>query len=231
MPDTSSLEFYKAYTVNVNDFLIAESEIRRTLNRALKSNKQITIKVQTKVYALLYCTYSEANFMKLILTPYGFSQDFINQIIGQDNVQEKWLKCLELAFLEYTRKRKGSDVPNKILGLKKIITEFIVEPSIMRNKIAHGQLTIALNRKNTAINHIETQKIEELDFVKIHRLFEINKRLTSIIEDLIESPDKAHHHYYSPKFQELESFIKKTSTWTSVSKSQTHSLKKPILYK
>ena len=181
MPDSSTLELYKAYTLNVKDFLIAESELKRILNRALKSNKQITLKVQTKVYALLYCTFSEANFMKLILTPYGFNQDFINQIIEQESIQEKWYKCIELAFLEYTKKWKGSEIPNKTQKLKRIILEYVVEPSVIRNKIAHGQLTIALNRKNTAINHIETQKIEELDFVKIYRLFEINKRLTSII--------------------------------------------------
>lgn len=230
MPDSSTIELYKAYSVNVKDFLIAEAEIRRSLNRALKTNKQVSIKVQTKVYALLFCTFSESNFMKMILTPYGFSQQYLMEIISQESVLEKWYKCLELAFKENAKKNKGSDVPNKIQELKKIINKYIVEPSILRNKIAHGQLTISLNRKNTALNLTETQRLENLDFVHIQQWFQINLRLTSIIEDLIESPEKAHHSFYYTKYQELEEFINRTATWSSSTKMNTTSMMKKVKY-
>ena len=230
MPDAESYKFYQAYVVNLRDFLIAESEVRRTINRSLKRGKRSTALIQTKLYALLYSTYSEACFMKMILTPYGFEQSFINEILKQDSIQEKWLKCLQLAFLKFSKKIKGSDVPNKTQDLQRIIKKYIVDPSVIRNKIAHGQLTVALNSKNTDLNSVLTTQIEELDFVTIYRWFEINKSLCAIIEDLIESPDIAHYEEYHLKSDQLKTFILKTTSWTIDSKLKTQSMKKQITY-
>ena len=231
MPNPETLEFYSAYVINVRDFILAESEIRRAINRALKENKSETVKVQTKVYALLYSTFSEANFMKMILTPYGFSQAYVEEILKQGSVTEKWIKCLELAFLMHTKREKGSEVPNKMKELKDMINSFIVDPSLLRNKIAHGQLTIALNRKNTGLNKEATTLLENLDFVTIQRWFKINKQLSSIVEDLIESPDSAHYRFYYPKYLELENYISRSNTWTTETKLTTISMRKGIKYK
>ncbi len=230
MPDSSTYPFYQAYVTNVNDFVSAEVDIRRIINRAYKTGKPLTAIVQTKVYALLYSTFSEANFMKLILTPYGFEQAYVEQIVQEPSVKEKWYKCLELAFLKFTKASKGSDIPNKLQELKRVIQTYIVDPSIIRNKIAHGQLTIAMNGKNTALNADLTNKLAVLDYVWIYRLFEINIKLTQIIEDLIESPDKAHYEQYHHKYQELEAFIKKTASWDVNTKMATPGMKKPVVY-
>jgi hypothetical protein len=228
MPDPITYQSYQAYVVNVKDFLTAETEIRRIINRALKSNKQNTIKVLTKVYALVYSTFAEANFMKMILTPYGFEQSFIDDILKENNnLQQKWLKCVELGFAKFSKSRKGSEVPNKILELKTIIQEYIIDPSILRNKLAHGQFSIALNNKISKVNSEITSKINSIDVVSIQRLFKVNQMLCSILEDLIESPDVAHNHNYYTKFQELESFIKRSETWTINTKLLTHSMAKP----
>ncbi len=229
MPNQDTYKFFQAYVINVRDLLSAETEIRRTINRSLKTGKELTVSVQTKIYALIYSTYSEASFMKLILTPYGFEQKFIDEILKQESIQEKWLKCLDLAFLKFSKQAKGSEVPNKILEIKRIIQKFIVDPSVIRNKIAHGQLTIALNNKNTSLNPIITNQLDNLNFVTIYRWFEINKQLCSIIEDLIESPDKAHHNYYFLKYQSLEAFITKTDSWTVETKLKTKSMRKIVV--
>jgi hypothetical protein len=231
MPHPDTYKFFKAYVTNVRDFLLAETEIRRVINRSLKTGKELTVSVQTKVYALLYSTYSEASFMKMILTPHGFDQISVDEILKQESIQEKWLKCLQISFTKFSKQTRGSEVPNKMLDLKRIIQKFIVDPSVIRNKIAHGQLTVALNSKNTNLNPTITNKLEKLDLVTIYRWFEINKQLCAIIEDLIESPDKAHHNFYYPKFQSLESFIIKTSTWTIESKLKTKSMTKAVVRK
>lgn len=228
MPNPDTYSIYQAYSINVRDFLIAEKEVKRGINRALKSKKSTTVEVQTKLYALLYSTYAESSFMKMILTPFGLEQDYLRQILEEGSVQEKWIKCLELAFLKFTSFSKGSDVPNKTLKLRRIILEYIVDPSILRNKIAHGQLTVALNRSNNNLNLEATTKLQQLDFVHIQRLFEINKRLCGIIEDIIESPDGAHKDYYHSKIQNLEAFIEKSSNWTTDTKLQTNSMRKMI---
>jgi len=228
MPNPDTYKFYTAYVTNVQDFLSAETEIRRTINRSLKSGKGLSVKVQTKVYALLYSTFSEANFMKMILTPYGLENIYVEEILKQNSIQEKWFKCVELAFLKFKNKNKGSEIPNKTLEIKRIIQKFIVDPSIIRNKIAHGQLTVALNSNTTNLNPQITAQLQDIHFVQVYRWFEINKRLCSIIEDLIESPNKAHHHNYYAKFQELEQFVLRTNAWTTETKLNTVSMKKTI---
>lgn len=230
MPDANTYQFYEAYVVNVQDFLSAEKEIRRTINRALKTGKLYTMTVHTKIYALLYSTFSEANFMKLVLTPHGFEQAFVDQIISEQSIQEKWHKCLELAFIKFTQAAKGSEIPNKLQNLKRIISEYIIDPSLIRNKIAHGQFTIALNSKNTALNWNLTNQIQAMDYIWIYRLFEINKKLTQIIEDLIESPHRAHYEQYYTKYQQLVEFIGESASWTIATKMNTASMKKPAVF-
>ena len=230
MPNQDTYKFYQAYVINVRDFIIAEKETRRIINRTLKTRKATTVDVLTKVYALLYSTFSEASFMKMILTPHGFDQNYVNEILKQGSVQEKWLKCLEIAFLHFNNNSKGSEIPNKFLEIKRIIQKYIVDPSILRNKIAHGQLTIALNSKITNLNPSITAQLENIDFVTIYRWFEINKQLCAIIEDLIESPDIAHYKYYYSKFQVLESFISKSDSWSVTTKMQTKSMQKKVVY-
>lgn len=228
MPDSTTYPFYEAYVINVRDFQFAESEIRRTINKALKSKRHSTVIVQTKIYALLYSTYSESSFMKMILTPYGFEQKYVDEILKQKSIQEKWLKCLEIAFLKFSDSKKASEIPNKKLELKRIIQKYIISPSVIRNKIAHGQLTVALNSENTNLNPTLTAEIGALDFVTISIWFKINKYLQLIIEDLIESPNIAHHNHYYQIFQELENYIEKSKNWTINSKLQTKSMLKSV---
>jgi hypothetical protein len=230
MPSPNTYPFYQAYVINVNDFRLAESDIRRLINKALKTNKLKTVEIQTKVYALLYSTYSESSFMKMILTPYGFEQEYIDEILRQDSIQQKWIKCLELAFNKFSSFQKNSEIPNKKLELKRIIEKYVIAPSVIRNKIAHGQLTVALNSKNTDLNLDLTNQIQSLDFITIYKWFNINNYLVRIIEDLIESPNKAHHHYYYSVYQELERYISRTESWTIESKMNTPSMKKKVKY-
>jgi hypothetical protein len=228
MPDPSTLPLYKAYVENVKEFSVAETDLRRLINRSLKSGNTLTIRVQTKLYALLYSSYSEASFMKLILTPYGFRQEYLQQILIQESIKEKWVKCIELAFNDFSVFAKGSEIPNKMQNIIRIIEEYIIEPSLLRNKIAHGQLQIALNRKVSSLNIEMTTKLANLNFVTIYKWFEVHKHLTKIIEDLIESPTVAHYERYYEEFTRLESFLEKSSNWTIESKMQTKAMKRLI---
>lgn len=228
MPDESTYPFYVAYCKNVKDFLIAEKEIKRSINRSLKRNNENSVNINTKIYALIYSTYSEARFMKMILTPHGFEQTFVNQILEQKSIESKWHKCLEFAFKKFTSNTKNSEIPNKLQELKRLIGTFIIDPSIIRNKVAHGQLTIALNKENTAINPKLTSAISTLDVTKVYIWFKVNSMLCEIIEELIESPNKAHHRNYYIRYQELTEFIKRSRTWTIENKMHTPSMSKTI---
>lgn len=230
MPNEETLPFYQAYVQNVKDFTIAETEIRRIINRSLKQNKRLSVAINTKLYALLYSTYSEARFMKMILTPYGFDQNSVDQILIQKSVQDKWVKCINLAFDRFNQSKKSSEIPNKKQELIRLVSAYIVDPSILRNKIAHGQLTVALNRENTNINREITDTLKSMDSVTVYIWFKVNNMLCNIIEELIESPDRAHYHNYYVQYQALVSFIEKSKKWTNETKLKGNSMSKPIRY-
>lgn len=230
MAEEKTYKLYQSYVENVREFQMAEKEIRRLINRALKTGKTQTVLIQTKLYALLYSTFSESRFMKMILTPYGFEQSELNEILKQGNILEKWLKCLDVAFNKFFKQNKGSEIPNKKQDLSRLIKEYVIEPSVLRNKIAHGQFKIALNKKNTEINYEISEKIEKLDFVTIMKWFKINADLSDIIEELIESPSKAHYNNYYLRYQQLVAYLEKTKTWTTESKLKTKSMKLTVKY-
>jgi hypothetical protein len=71
-----------------------------------------------------------------------------------------------------------------------LIDTFVQEPASLRNKIAHGQWAVALNRTRTAVNPDLTAKIQSLDIVTLDRWFAVASHLAEIIEALIESPER-----------------------------------------
>jgi hypothetical protein len=116
--------------------------------------------------------------------------------------------------------RKNTNyVTNIRQELKRLIRQYIVEPSLLRNKVAHGQWKIALNRDNTAENHDLTNALNSLDIVTILRWFKIHKHISQIVEVLIESPNRAFHRDYWVEITELKEFLKKSETWSMEQKT------------
>lgn len=66
--------------------------------------------------------------------------------------------------------------------------------------MAHGQWIIALNRENTAVNQVISEKIEKLDVVQLMILKEVTEILVSCIELLIQSP---HKHFRSTIWEHI----------------------------
>lgn len=185
-------------------------QLNKAINNAIKYNCHQQIENLTPIIALMYSAYAEISFFKMIHTPYGFEDSYIQQILLQRNLEEKWTKCLGFAFDRIQNDTNKGEVANKRKQLNKILNEYIIEPSHIRNKIAHGQWSVCFNSNNTAINSELTTKIQNLDCVQIFRLFEIYNKFAECVEDLIESPLKAHYNYYYPKMEELKLYIEKT---------------------
>lgn len=189
-------------------------QLNQLINNAIKNNRYQEIESFTPIIALLYSVYAEVAFFKMIHTPYGFEDSYIEQILSQRNLEDKWTKCLDFAFDRIQNDTNKGEVANKRKQLNDILNEYIIEPSQVRNKIAHGQWSVCLNSTNTAINNETTTKIQNLDCVQIYTLFEIYNRFAECIEDLIESPYKAHYQYYYPKMEELKQYIDKTKGYS-----------------
>lgn len=214
------LQIYQASVSNVRELKKQKNNIKRLFNKSVRTNDHSSFNALTKLFALLYSSFAEVCFLKMVHTPYGFSEDLIRQIQEQRNLEQKWNKCLELAFAQIDNMANKGEIQNKKLILQRHINDYIIEPSQLRNKIAHGQWQVALNNDNTAINNNTTAKILALDLVQVDILFEVYEKIGQTLEDLIESPHKTHFRDFYFHMAELDSLINDTHTWNITSKIQ-----------
>ncbi len=224
------IEIYKACCENQRYIKSQAKTIKRMINNAILYGRSAEITALTKMYALLYSAFAEVSFLKLIHTPYGLSEDMILDIQKQKNLEEKWRKCIELAFSEINKHSILGKINNQKKKLQDILKQYIIKPSQIRNKIAHGQWQVALNNDSTSINHDTTSLINNIDYVKIDILFQIYDIFERCVEDLIESPRKAHYKYFYSNFTELENLIEKTRNWDfETRKNRILSTKKKVI--
>jgi hypothetical protein len=165
----------------------------RTINRDLVSDNAVSIKTHTQLLGLLYCSWAESIFVKLIHTPNGFHGDIIAQIQKckkENGISESWKKCLELGLLRVPAAKAAGDIANIRQTLERLIGTYIESPSLLRNKMAHGQWVVALNRENTAVNHDISDKVGALDVVQLTVLKNATEILVNCLELLIQSPSK-----------------------------------------
>jgi hypothetical protein len=191
MDQEAKLQIFKAQTENVRSLMSSMRQVHRSVNEALREEDTVRITTFTKTYALLFCGWSEANFSKVLHTPYGFELTEISQVLEakSNGISAAWKKCVELGLRHLDAKR-GSFRPNAKQKLDGIIEKYVFDPSLLRNKLAHGQWMVALNRKNDAVQCDLTQRIENLNITQIDSWIHGHKLLAGTVETLIESPTK-----------------------------------------
>lgn len=219
----SALEIFNAQAKNVRTLKLAIHHLNRSINYDLRSGDRVSVSVHTKVLALTFSAWAEARFSQLIHTPHGFTLDEIAQIKTahqQHGLESGWRRCLDLALRKVSGSSKGSEIPNKRQKIWEIIMTYIIEPSLLRNKIAHGQWQEALNRNNDARNQDFTDKLNDLNVITITIWIKAYEYIAKIIEDLIESPNRAFRRDYWLHLTELENFLEKSKQWTLESKIQ-----------
>jgi hypothetical protein len=222
MDRTTQLDIYRAQTENVRELEKAWTHAQRLINRDLINDNSTAATHHSKLLALIFCAWSEANFQKLIHTPHGFELDEILQIklSAKHDIVQGWQKCLEIGLQRISAKPKSNYLPNIKQTVERIIHTYVHEPRLLRNKIAHGQWNIALNRDNDAINGQLTAEIAAIDIVKLAIWKEAYKSLSLIIEALIESPDKAFHRDYWQETVKIEEHLRNTEKWSLRDKIQ-----------
>ena len=192
MNQAEKLAIYRAQTQNVRSLRADMQQVRRVLNESLRLNNTTQTVAFTKIYALTFCSWAEANFSKVLHTPYGFSLSEIAQVQAAkaNGIAMAWKKCLHLG-LRHLDARRGSFLPNTKKKIESLVDLYVFDPASIRNKLAHGQWVIALNRTNEAVNKELTEKLLHLDLVKIERWISGHLILSSAVETLIESPNRA----------------------------------------
>ena len=207
---------FHAQTVNTRELEAAWRHVNRQINFLIIHKQKKSVEVTTKVLALIYCALAESVFSKLIHTPRCFAAEEIAQIREETRsggVKEGWLKCAQLAVRRIDGV-KSNHSQNVVKKLTELIEKYVFDPSVIRNKLAHGQWSIALNRENSAVNNDVTGEISRLDVVELHRRKHALEKLAAIVEDIIESPNKAHRRDYWAHLTELEERQKELALWT-----------------
>lgn len=182
--DTTARDLvYQAQTKNVRMLNQARGQVNRAINRALRKNDITSTEVHTRVLALIFCAWVEANFSKLIHTPYGFTPDEVRQIkqaYQGSGLGAGWRKSIDLGLRKVSNPKKSNYLPNIRQKLLTVVDNYVVLPSLIRNKIAHGQWDVALNRENTTVNNDLTQELHNLDAVVISIWFKAHEYLANL---------------------------------------------------
>ncbi|PKP15952.1 MAG: hypothetical protein CVU06_15600 [Bacteroidetes bacterium HGW-Bacteroidetes-22] len=214
-------EIYDLYVLqskNVRKLKKVEANLVRTINSYLRKNDKFQVELNTKLYALVYCTLSEAQFIQIVNTPDGFMDTEIEKIKAEktrNGVVKAWELLFDMAFDKVNSNWKtNTDLLNRRNELQNIIDNYIKTPSELRNKIAHGQWDFALNRENTAENAPKTLELNNLTVIQITIWSEVHQFLGLIVRDLIQSPKSGFHRNYWINLVKLQQFITESSNWT-----------------
>ncbi|WP_447722945.1 hypothetical protein [Edwardsiella tarda] len=215
MQESDRNNIFAAQTKNVRALEQAWKHINKSINAAYSCGDISSAEIHTKLLAQVYCAYAEAVFSKVIHTPDGLCINDINQIKtkSRKNIVEAWKKCVELS-LKRIQVENGSHVPDVKLKINEFIDAYIFDPSLIRNKIAHGQWIVALNTNNTNVNAELTAKIKSISVIDLYQKKAAFKSLSCILEDIIKSPNKAHHRDYGGYVTEFETSQRKMASWT-----------------
>lgn len=222
MIEDQNLSIYKAASDNVRELKKNAKTLNKMINLAIKNNNTQELDTLTKLYLLLFSTYAEASFLKLINTPHGFSKTEIESINQMRNLENKWKRCIEICLDKLRNNINKGDIQNKNKRLEKLVEVNIIENSQIRNKIAHGQWHTCFNNSNTRISEENTTKLKNIDVVKISLHFEIYVKIQQCIEDIIESPKTHYRDYYvsMEEIERIENVIADKKNWNLATKKK-----------
>lgn len=216
MTEQEIYDLYVLQSKNVRRLKQVQINLIKDINFYLRKNNDFQVEIKTKLLALLYCTLSEAQFIQIIHTPDGFTSNEIEKIKRAKNskLEDGWKLMIDFAMDKVGDWNNIQDLLDRRNSLLKIIGDFIILPSILRNKIAHGQWEFALNRDNTKENEELTKQMNELNVVEISKWFAVHQNMGLIIRDLIQSPKKGFHNNYWVNLTSLKEYLDKSKHWT-----------------
>lgn len=220
MNDAEILAIYKAQSRNVRHLKQVIQSFKRDINSDIRRGKVFQVETKTKLLALLYSAWSEAQFVQIVYTENGFSSSEIKNLLKskKKGITEGWVDMIKLAF-----KKVGDPVADVELGKKlnkvlSLISDQIKKPSSIRNKIAHGQWIEALSGSLNEVDPAMSSELGGLDSVQIVRQINIHDYLGRIVRDLVQSPTLGFGRDYLVHITELELYAIKTKDWSVATK-------------
>jgi hypothetical protein len=224
----TNLDLYRVFVENVRELDRAWRIANISLNGAIRARKHAEERVFTNLLAFIQCAHAEALFYKTLYTPYGLSDyeiKHVHRFAVRNSVGDSWNKLVQIG-LKRVKSRDKAGYNNLFKQITGYVEDYIVRPSQLRNKIAHGQWKVCLNGECTAANSDTTQKLSALDSIQIAIWKAGFEALGVIIEVMVESPTKAFHRELGAELARLNTELARMKRWTVESKRQKLS-KKP----
>lgn len=216
-------EIFFAQVKNSRELETAIKMIRRSIHDGLRTGNEIHTRVQTKVLGQVFCAWAEANFLKVIHTPHGFTLTEIADVKkkwDQSGLAEGWRKAVQLGLKKVPAQKSGF-IPNARQELERAIKAYVSDPAHLRNKIAHGQWAVALNNKKDAINADATAALSSITIIDVDKWHGGHKHLANIVESLIESPERTFARDFWPQLMKFKSFVEDVKSWTIQERSSS----------
>src|SRR5690348_7957323 len=95
---TPEQQFHSDFSKNVAALEAARKKINSQINDCLRKDDDFSLKVYTNLYLLVYSAWTEALLVRLVHTPSGFTEDEKKKIFKDQDVLNKWKKCINTAF-------------------------------------------------------------------------------------------------------------------------------------
>lgn len=208
---------------NVREIKKHRLQLRRDLNRSCRRNDEAGLRAKTLLYALLFSAWSEAQWIQILHTPAAFSGTEIETVQARRKSQgigAAWTLMIEIAVSRVGDPSSNDSLAQRQAIVLQAIQDHIVDPSVLRNKIAHGQWRVALNSSHTAENPELSLRLQSLDYVRIELNFRVHELLGSIIRDLMQSPAKGHHRDFWVHHTELVDLVTRSAAWSVETKRE-----------
>jgi hypothetical protein len=230
MTNEEIFELHKLQSANVRKLNQVKKNLIKDINFYLRKSDNFQVEIKTKLLALLYSAWSEAQFIQIVYTPSSFSSSEISSIKNKTGIANRWKEMVNIAIQKVDSSEISSNLQDQNLQEQKdkliqYINEYIHEPYQLRNKIAHGQWVHALNGNNDDIDPNLTSDLEQLNYIEIIKQFKVHQYLGLIIRDLVQSPNKGFNSNYSSTITKLKNYLDKTTDWNMATRKEILLLK------
>lgn len=223
---------YQGWVENVKDLKKSKTNIDRLINRQLKLSRLLpsgeihpvdleVISNLSKSAFLIYSSYTEANLLRLIHLPNAFTYNEVECILHKkkSNIIDAWFEAIKIALSKNNVTLVGNVTHvNCLISLKSIKKNYLKDPSEIRNKLIHGQWTIAYNSKYTRTHSDITNKIASIDIAQIDAWYKVFDKFSELLKQLIQSPNKGFPVQYTQIINEINSISIAAQTWNIYSK-------------
>ena len=219
--------FHSEFSKNITLLVSARKNVNSQINNFLRKDDEHSLKIYKNIYLLIYTSWAEASLVKLVHTPFGFSDSDKKKILKDRDVLNKWSKCVNTAFSKF--RKNGSEIPNKKSKIKRLLNDYLKTQANIRNKIAHGQWEFPLFSNNLKHDPDARVYLSSIDVLQIDTWFEILKELIEIVRGLIDArvrnDNKAHYNEYFTRLTNIQIILDKRSKWTIDEKKKKLKLK------